>query len=909
MHACTIVARNYGAQARVLAESFLTYHPGATFSVLVIDQPALVAGEPYELIEPEDLEIDEREYLRMAAIYEVMELATAVKPWLLRLLLDRGEPVVYLDPDIEVFGQLDKAAELAEQYGIVLTPHIAETVPHQARELVHQTVLYSGIYNLGFIAISKAALPFLGWWEQRLARDCLVDPHEGRFVDQRWADFAPGLFEHHILRDPGWNVAWWNLGRRSFRQVGDRFEVDGAPLAFFHYSGFDPRTPHLLSKFLGEKPPILLSQEPALQRLCDTYANKLFDAEFEVFSRLPYGFDTFGPAISLDRRMRRLYRDALLKSEENGTPDPPNPFASGGREFLDWLREPDDPVGDALKVSRYLQKVRLEESELSERFYDVRWVSADDYIDWVQAHGWRDNGIPHELRRSSGKAPSMAEGPAEHGINVVGYLNAELGIGEAARMLLRGVETARIPHATLAYEKTLSRQKHEIIPLQARPPRYDTNLICVNADQVPSFTFDVGPSFFRDRYSIGVWFWELSVFPESEHDALGVVQEIWVASDFIRAAIAAETSLPVLTVPLPVEAREHPGKPPPYASADRFMFLFSFDFLSVFDRKNPLAVVDAFRQAFEQDEGPVLVLKSINGDHALRELEQLRFAASGREDVVVVDEYVTAREKDALVARCDCYVSLHRSEGFGLTMAEAMASGKPVIATGYSGNLEFMDDENSYLVPFELTETTKTSKPYPSGLKWAEPDVDEAARLMRHVYQNPAEANEKGARGKMRIRREHSPQRTAKFISERLDMIERPNPPAPSGQAESSAEQGLPGFDAAERYVDSGPEGMLADASPHGRLGLAARMTLFRMLRPYTIRHREFEQAVLSAISALDAKIDHLHEELLERDAEVFERIERLERRLRAFEAVTDRAIARLREPTREEGAPPVRES
>jgi glycosyltransferase involved in cell wall biosynthesis len=749
-------------------------------------------------------------------------------------------------------------------------------------------------------------LPFLRWWEQRLARDCLVVPAEGRFVDQRWVDFVPGLFDHYVLRDPGWNVAWWNLGRRSIRRTGERYEVDGGPLAFFHYSGYDPRKPHLISKFLGEEPPILVSEEPVLRRLYDEYAARLFEANFEIFSRQPYGFDTFGPAIRLDRRMRRLYRDALLDSEENGTPEPPNPFTDGGCEFLAWLRTPDDNVGDALKVSRYLQKVRLEDSDLLDQFNDVRWVSANDYLDWVRLHGWRDCGIPHELRRPSGKTALAVQEPVEHGINVVGYLKAELGIGEAARMLLRSIETAAIPHVAIAYEKTLSRQSHEITnPLPAHPPRYDTNLICVNADQVPSFTFDLGPSFFRDRYSIGVWFWELSTFPESEHDAFSVVQEIWVASDFIRAAISAETDLPVLTVPLPVEAREISGEPPQYAADDRFMFLFSFDFLSVFDRKNPLAVVEAFRQAFDPNEGPILLLKSINGVRALRERELLRASARGREDIVVVDEYITAREKDALMARCDCYVSLHRSEGFGLTMAEAMAWGKPVIATGYSGNLEFMDDDNSYLVPFQVTKTKKSSEPYPPGLVWAEPDVEAAAQLMRHVYENPAEAHEKGVRGQMRVRKEHSPERTGEFIAGRLDAIEPPKQPARADGPESAAEWELPGLEAIRRYVEAGPERTWTQVIPRRRLRDAARKALFRVLRPYTVRHREFERAVLAAISALDikvaalgAKIDDLdegvHDEIADGNAEIFDRIQHLERRLRAFEAVTDRALSRL---------------
>ncbi len=132
-----------------------------------------------------------------------------------------------------------------------------------------------------------------------------------------------------------------------------------------------------------------------------------------------------------------------------------------------------------------------------------------------------------------------------------------------------------------------------------------------------------------------------------------------------------------------------------------FVFLFVFDYASVFERKNPVGLVRAFKQAFAPGEGPVLAIKSINGGVHLTKREWLHYEAEGRPDIVLLEEYLPAGHKDALLAACDCYVSLHRAEGFGLTMAEAMALGKPTIATGYSGNLEFMTPENSYLVGWQ----------------------------------------------------------------------------------------------------------------------------------------------------------------------------------------------------------------
>jgi glycosyltransferase involved in cell wall biosynthesis len=201
--------------------------------------------------------------------------------------------------------------------------------------------------------------------------------------------------------------------------------------------------------------------------------------------------------------------------------------------------------------------------------------------------------------------------------------------------------------------------------------------------------------------------------------------------------------------------------------------LFTFDFHSVFQRKNPLAVIEAFKSAFRPAEGPHLVLKSINGVNRSKQLARLKEATDERTDIHIFDGYITPDEQHGLIAACDAYVSLHRAEGFGLTMAEAMAFGKPVIATGYSGNLEFMDTGNSHLVPYELATIPAGCDPYPEGGEWAEPDVDAAAALMRQVYDHPADARLLGQRARADIERLHCPQARAAFLAARLDTIER----------------------------------------------------------------------------------------------------------------------------------------
>src|SRR5438477_5710509 len=189
--------------ARVLAESFCEHHAGGTFATLVVDYgagPVTAAREPFELVRPSEIGLDARELYRMAALYNVSELSTALKPWFLRALLDRGlDHVVYFDPDIEIFAPLDDIATLSRDKSIVLTPHTTEPMPNDGRIPNERTILLAGIYNLGFIGVGTGSRDFLDWWAERLDRDCYLAPEEGAtFVDQRWIDFGPALFEHHI---------------------------------------------------------------------------------------------------------------------------------------------------------------------------------------------------------------------------------------------------------------------------------------------------------------------------------------------------------------------------------------------------------------------------------------------------------------------------------------------------------------------------------------------------------------------------------------------------------------------------------------------------------------------------------------------------------------------------------------
>ena len=780
MNACTIVARNYLPFARLLAESYAEHHPAGHLTVLLIDDTERVVDgsiEPFEIVHLNELVNDEAELHRLAMIYDVTELSTAVKPLFLRHLLGQGSHIVYLDPDIQVFAPLDDVAALAEKHSLVLTPHTTSPMSRDGRKPTEADILSSGVYNLGFLALGPDSEDFLAWWWERLRRDCIIDHQRMLFTDQRWIDFVPGYFPHHILRDPTLNVAYWNVDQRHLQWTGDRYEVDGQPLRFFHFSGFEPERAYLLSKHQGHVPRVLLSERPDVAHICAAYVERLQKAGYDGEVDSTYGWDVLPSGMPVDRRSRRVYRRAVKAAEAGLEPEPPDPFSAAHADaFLAWLNEPVNR-GPRPTVSRYLYSLWRDRPDLRAAFPNLAGPHAGRFLEWVIAHGAAEEGIPDLLVPRIENATDVSSGLRTSGllpgVNVAGYFKAELGVGEGGRLLVDLVEEAGVPMATFSVDDTASRQEHPFVDRGPRDAPYDLNILCVNADRTRAFADQVGSGFFAGRHTIGMWAWEVEDFPPVMHEGFHYVDEIWAVSTFAADAIRRVSPKPVYALPHPIVpadppllTREDLGLPP-----DRFVFLFMFDVFSIIERKNPLGLMEAFRRAFAPGEGPLLVIKTINGHLRMVELEQLRAAAAEHPDIVLFDRYLTAGEKTALMAVSDCYVSLHRAEGFGLTLAEAMALDKPVIATNYSGNLDFMDETNSYLCDYQMVSIPRGCEPYPAGSLWAEPDVNHAARLMREVVEHPDLAAARAAKGADDIRRSHSPAARVPFLVERLAAI------------------------------------------------------------------------------------------------------------------------------------------
>jgi glycosyltransferase involved in cell wall biosynthesis len=373
------------------------------------------------------------------------------------------------------------------------------------------------------------------------------------------------------------------------------------------------------------------------------------------------------------------------------------------------------------------------------------------------------------------------------GVNVSGYLDTESGMGEAARASIRSVLEAGIPVAlnnVPSFLRAGDRSYRDAFVLSHPHP---FNLVHLNADNMPAFAARRGPAYFKDRYTIGYWFWELASLPPDWVMYSGYVDEVWTATTFVRDAVrgtcrvpARRMLLPIVLPKLPPHGRAYFGIPDGPA-----MFLYIFDVSSQVERKNPLAAIRAFRRAGLPREAAVLVLKFTNGEYDRAGVRRLHEEAAGL-NVVMLDGYMDRPDLCALMNAADCYFSPHRSEGFGMTILEAMRLGKPAIGTAYSGPVDFMTPENSYLLDFTLVPLTRRHGPYPAGAVWAEPDVDHAARLVREVVAHPAEAASRGTRAQADVARDYDPSATGAAVRARLEALragDRSTPPGLRGPA------------------------------------------------------------------------------------------------------------------------------
>jgi glycosyltransferase involved in cell wall biosynthesis len=513
------------------------------------------------------------------------------------------------------------------------------------------------------------------------------------------------------------------------------------------------------------------------------------------------------------------------------------PDAPGAHDeaFLRWAAASDEALAGDVPLSRYLAELRAGRPDLLDAFPQVPGFDVAGLRTWARLHGRVEVPIPERFVPDEVQSPVATY--AQAGVNLAGFFTAELGVGEVARRLALALRAASVPYATATYVGTANRTGVAFAGHDERRG-FDTNLVCVNADSWGRFVQAMGPAFFAGRTTIGYWFWETTTFPSMFHSAFRGVDELWTASEYTAEVLrsAAPAHLPVHVVPVPIiepatsgrDVRALVGLAP-----GRPYLLTSFDHNSVAERKNPAGAITAFRAAFPAADGPALIVKSINGDRHPAAAAHVAALAADRPDIVVHDGYLDAADNAALLAGAAAFVSLHRAEGLGLNLADAMALGVPVVCSAYSGNLTFVDPSDCWLVPIREIDVGPGRFPYEPHARWADPDLDIAAGALRAIVDDPDTARLRARRARTRVLRDFSPARCGTVLRDRVAAARgsreamhatAPPPPSPTGRARASAARLVR---AAERRLPHRPTGTVVCS-----IGSGAHEELLAIARP-----------------------------------------------------------------------------
>ena len=447
-------------------------------------------------------------------------------------------------------------------------------------------------------------------------------------------------------------------------------------------------------------------------------------------------------------------------------------------------------------------RLRLPHAETITLGFELTGVGATNLLAWAGRvtgfPGWQRFRAQHKNRQlrlgtiatdagevifdfSRRDAPYSAEYARRHatlGLNIVGFLTAELGVGESARCMVRAADAAAIPTALVPLKLNCKNRLGDQTyagRLQDSNP-HDVNVIHVDPPASRDLDHHHGKGFRAGKYNIAYFAWELPEFPDAWVSSFDYFDEIWCPSEFTSAAIALKSPLPVLTMPHAIgfdrpsasrtELRARFGLP-----ANEFLFLTLFDLNSYSARKNPRAVIEAFRQSGLAGKGAALVVKvqNVHGNEA--DFAALQASVQDLPGTALLTETLPRADIYALEAACDCFVSLHRSEGFGLAVAECMALGKPVISTDWSATAEFVTSENGCPVRAHLVTLERSHGPYAKGSTWADPDPTHAADHMRRLFGDRQLAERLGNAARETIRARFSPAVIGARYRRRLESI------------------------------------------------------------------------------------------------------------------------------------------
>lgn len=785
--AFTIVSKNYMHYALTLRNSFLKHNPGCRFTIFLMDMLendeqvnmfrsiSEMNVEVLNFLELKNGISSDKKIEEMLFKYTILEMNTAIKPYVIEYLLRDGhDKVLYIDPDIMFYSSIDDLDIKLNYNDVILTPHILEPYADDKRPS-EIDIMMGGTYNLGFIAVRKSSNVFklLTWWQDRLFDRGYSDINNGMFTDQKWVDLIPSLFEKVcVYKNPGYNVAYWNLHERQLVHDGV-WKVNEKQLVFFHFSGMSLDNISGISKHQDR---FTLYKLPCLRPLLEGYRDVVRQYSPDTFATYDYYFSKFsGGAVKFPDFVRRNTAGELASMCVN-------PFLAcndAKEKVISYYKQ--DVSGDGL-VTRFSLAMWNERPDLQLAFPDIikNEVGRHNYHNWGASGGGDSYAIGKSICQGSGLV--VEDECTDVGLNVVGYIENILGVAEAARLFFNKSLAANIPVTLFPisddiHSKQTPREIENYSPYYAVTPGFKRNVHFVNADEIRNVR-DFYPHLFDGKYNAAVWWWEFEDYFDFP-DAFECVDEVLVFTDFVAKAInkSAPKNVKITKMTYPfmrnwelTVADNDVRKTVGFTNKD-FIFLYVFDLHSGFERKNPLALIDAFELVSRLYDNAKLIIKVGHSEHFNAEYKsiQRRIEQCFLEDkVVLIIEPLTRNHLMSLVNAADAYVSLHRSEGLGLGMLEAMYVGKPVVATSYGGNLEFMNNDNSLLVEYDMVELAHDFGPYKMGWLWANPHVNHAADQMIKLISDANFCSELGKKGQRSVLEQYN---RKNFINELYDFV------------------------------------------------------------------------------------------------------------------------------------------
>ena len=830
----TICSANYLPTAKILIDT-LELNTDRDIYIIICDKKQekikdFFSKNRVKVLFVEDLKIEN--FDRFILRYSILEINTAIKPFVFNHLLGKSyDKVFYFDPDISIESSLEKFEKILDNHNALLTPHIRTPYEDESNPSLRD-ISNSGIYNLGFLGLRSSddvLNKFLPWWKEKCEFECYSSIKEGLFTDQKFCDYLPVFVQKsYIHYGSDANIAYWNLHERKITEINNNFFSNDQEVLFFHFSGLSYDESFAFSRLSKHENRFKKNISPGLRKKINEYLQDL-KKNSELFKKLQidsyYGLNTFkeveldiskrsyiktleasnikinvkeisaewfnSPAreLSKNKYITRNFLGLYLSREDLRSAF--NIKTSDGTDaFLRWIKHEIDnnnlPADWKIVMPRRIEK-RFFGFQLKIRLFGFLRSIVRNFPSLLSISliaKLRSSIKSFLLGEALGSEKIHNENPilfssfdseniSKKGINIFGYFDANTGVANGAKLMDDVINEANISSTRF----NVDINDNSVITKCIKSKKdWDISLFHVNADQTP-FCIPFVDNNLSSSYKIGFWAWELDRFPAKFLESGKFLNDLWVPSNFIADSIMRSCDFEPKVVPhaLDVHSSGLYGMDKKLKIKDKFTVATTFDCDSYIDRKNPAATLNAFIRASEDKdfkENSCLIIK-LSGKMGRRKVisEINEAQEKNKFNLILIDQHLSDEEMAGLRNVTDVFISLHRSEGFGLNLIENMSAGNLVIATNYSGNTDFMNHENSLLVDYKMISLKENQYPEWEGQFWADPSIEDASKKLLWSFRNNKDRKKLSMNAKKYIEDNFSIREISKKVSSNIEAI------------------------------------------------------------------------------------------------------------------------------------------